>query len=257
MRTEVKNIPFENGELLGIKTEDGKVWLAVKKACLDIGLSDAQARAEVLKIQESLLFKSNCLKFKTVQMEGKREVNREILVLSEKFVPMWLAQINLTPTMQRTNPDAVKKLLKYQMEASDVLHQAFYETEEQKESLHTQLGVEGKIASIEEIMKVQTVQINNMETMMELQYEQLTSVIDNMTLSTRQQNKILEAGRKRVNYLLGGAHSPEYKRFVRMYMANLWNNFKSALHCGSSYKDLNPKDFTLALDYISNWIYEK
>ena len=40
MKTEIKEIPFDEGTLLGVRTPDGKVWLAVKKACLDIGLSD-------------------------------------------------------------------------------------------------------------------------------------------------------------------------------------------------------------------------
>lgn len=85
----------------------------------------------------------------------------------------------------------------------------------------------------------------------------LDEVVDNMTLSTRQQEKIHEAARKRVNYLLGGAHSIEYKENARSYMINLWNGLKSTFHCGSSYKDLNPKDFEKAIDYINNWNYEE
>lgn len=93
-------------------------------------------------------------------------------------------------------------------------------------------------------------QINNIESTLE-------EVVDNMTLSTRQQEKIHEAARKRVNYLLGGAHSIEYKENARSYMINLWNGLKSTFHCGSSYKDLNPKDFEKAIEYINHWIYEE
>lgn len=85
----------------------------------------------------------------------------------------------------------------------------------------------------------------------------LDEVVDNMTLSTRQQEKIHEAARKRINYLLGGAHSIEYKQNARSYMINLWNGLKATFHCGSSYKDLNPKDFEKAIDYINCWIYEE
>lgn len=93
-------------------------------------------------------------------------------------------------------------------------------------------------------------QINNME-------EMLGEVIDNMTLSTRQQEKIHETARKRINYLLGGAHSEEYKRMARTYMINLWNGLKEVFHCGSSYKDLNPKDFDKAVEYINRWEYKE
>lgn len=85
----------------------------------------------------------------------------------------------------------------------------------------------------------------------------LDEVVDNMTLSTRQQEKIHETARKRVNYLLGGAHSIEYKQNARSYMINLWNGLKATFHCGSSYKDLNPKDFERAIEYINSWIYEE
>ena len=161
---------------------------------------------------------------------------------------LWLAKISLTPAIMRKSPKAYQKLLKYQLEAADVLHKAFYETEEQKEALHDTLGLQGRLEGMQ-------VQINNMENLIELQLEKLESVVDNMTLSTRQQEKILRAGRERVNLLLGGAHTTEYKKKARTYLANLWNNLKADLHCGSSYKDLNPKDFNVALDYIGSWEY--
>lgn len=241
---EVKEINFYDDTLLGVKDEDGKIWLAVKKACLDIGLNQNQANAERKKITNEFLFENQ---WKKLRVKFDSQV-RETLFLLEKFVPIWLAQISITPKMKKENPEAVKKLLTYQLEAADVLHKAFYETEEQKEALHNSLGLEGRIKGMQ-------VQINNMENLIELQLEKLEAVVDNMTLSTRQQEKILRAGRERVNLLLGGAHSTEYKKKARTYLANLWNNLKADLHCGSSYKDLNPKDFNVALDYIGSWEY--
>jgi len=41
MKQEVREIPFGESALLGIRTSDGKVWLAVRKACRDIGLTDS------------------------------------------------------------------------------------------------------------------------------------------------------------------------------------------------------------------------
>lgn len=48
-----------------------------------------------------------------------------------------------------------------------------------------------------------------------------------MTLSTRQQQKLYKAAKDRINHLLGGA----------------------------SYKDLNPRYYDVAFDYISEWEY--
>lgn len=248
---EVKEINFYDDTLLGVKDEDGKIWLAVKKACLDIGLNQNQANAERKKITNELLFNNQ---WKKLRVKFDSQV-RETLFLLEKFVPIWLAQISITPKMKKENAKAVKKLLTYQLEAADVLHKAFYETEEQKEEFHERFDLQGEIVDMKETLKIQTIQINSMETIIERQSEKMESLIDNMTLSTRQQEKILRAGRERVNLLLGGAHSTEYKKKARTYLANLWNNLKADLHCGSSYKDLNPKDFNIALDYIGSWEY--
>lgn len=248
MRTEIKEIPFNGDTLLGVKDENGQVWLAVKKACLDIGLSEGQAQRQITNIQEEEPLKSNCCKFAMVQMEGKREVTREQIFLHEKVVTLWLAKISLTPSMMKKSPEAYNKLLKYQLEAADVLHKAFYETEEQKSSFSDMMGLEGRI-------EVMTVQINNMESILEGQQEDLRAVMDNMTLTTVQQGKLQRAVKDRVGHLLGGAHSPEYKKNSRMYFINLWNSLKERFDCGSRWQDLNPKYFNQAHDYISEWDY--
>lgn len=92
--------------------------------------------------------------------------------------------------------------------------------------------------------------------MIDTQSEKLESIIDNMTLSTRQQEKIHEAAKDRVNFLLGGAHNATYKKNSRMYFINLWNGLKSKFHCGSSWKDLNPVDFDKAIEFIGRWEYQ-
>jgi P22_AR N-terminal domain./ORF6C domain. len=238
MKNETKKIPFNGGELLGVKDDKGEVWLGIKKACLDIGLTENQARSEIKKIQNMLLFRGKCVKFDTVQQEGNAQVNREVMCLHEKFVSMWLAQINLTPNMQKTNPKAVEKLLKYQLEASKVLHSAFYETEEQKQALHSKMGIEGKIDNLGE-------QVSDMKGSLEM-------LIDSSTINTHQQQKLYASAKDRINSLLGGAHSKRYKEDSRSYFANLWNDLKKKFECGS-YKDLNPIYFNDAKRFVENW----
>jgi len=104
-------------------------------------------------------------------------------------------------------------------------------------------------------MKVVYAQINNMENMLGEQTEKLNQVVDNMTLTTRQQQRIYKAAKDRINQLLGGAHSKEYKANSKSYFINLWNGLKSEFGCGSSYKDLNPIYFDDAMNFIQNWIY--
>lgn len=104
-------------------------------------------------------------------------------------------------------------------------------------------------------MKIVYAQINNMEEMIGEQNIMLTRVVDNMTLTTRQQQRIYQAAKDRINHLLGGAHSKEYKDNSKSYFINLWNNMKSKFGCGSSYKDLNPVYFDEAMEFVSTWEY--
>jgi hypothetical protein len=218
-------------------------FLSVKKACLDIGLTEGQADRQIKNLRSDVVFDGNVTDL-NVKFDGQV---RKIVFIAEKFVTLWLAKISLTPSMQRKNPDAVKKLLKYQLEAADVLHKAFYKTEEQKDMFNSNMGLEGQIVGIQ-------VQINSMENMMCEQMEKLENVIDSMTLSTRQQQKLYQAAKDRINILLGGAHSVHYKENARSYFINLWNNFKERYSCGS-YKDLNPRYYNEAFAFISAWEY--
>ena len=255
MKTEIKEIPFDNGTLLGVRTSDGKVWLAVKKACLDIGLSDGQARKQVENIQEEAVLKSNCRYLAIVQKEGKRDVKREQLFLNEDVITLWLAKITLTDKMKEKNPKAYDTLINYQLKAAKVLHEAFYETEEQKAALHSSLGLEGQIATLEQKLEMTVIQLNNVENTLDIQNERLNAVMDNMTLTTTQQGMLQRAVKDRVNHLLGGAHSKEYKENSKLYFINLWGGLKERFNCGSRWQDLNPKYYNEAFDYVSAWEY--
>lgn len=104
-------------------------------------------------------------------------------------------------------------------------------------------------------MKIVYAQINNMEEILGEQNVMLNQVVDNMTLTTRQQQRIYKAAKDRINHLLGGAYSKEYKENSKSYFINLWNGLKSKFGCGSSYKDLNPIYFEDAMEFISAWEY--
>ena len=104
-------------------------------------------------------------------------------------------------------------------------------------------------------MKMVYEQMGNIESMMQEQSGKLNQVVDNMTLTTRQQQRIYKAAKDRINHLLGGAHSEEYKSCSKSYFINLWNGLKAEFDCGGSYKDLNPVYFDAALGYIGSWRY--
>lgn len=238
---ETRKIKFYDDTLLGIKDENEKVWLAIAHTCKELGFNERRVRQQGEKIRTDKVLSKGIRKFGLPTDGGIQDT----FCIEEKFVPLWLAKITLTNKMEKDIPDVVEKLEKYQLEAADALHKAFYETDDQKEKLHSNLGLNGKIECMQ-------VQINNMENMMCEQIEKLDSVMENMTLSTRQQQKLYHAAKDRVNFLLGGANSMEYKQNARRYFINLWNGLKAEYGC-SSYKDLNPTYYNNALDYINQW----
>lgn len=77
------------------------------------------------------------------------------------------------------------------------------------------------------------------------------SMIDYSTINYKQHQDLLQTAKKRVNYLLDGAHSEKYKQYSRIYFKNLWQDFCKVFEC-DSYKDLNP--LYMADDVAKNWI---
>lgn len=120
---------------------------------------------------------------------------------------------------------------------------------------HSENKVESILEDMGCNMKIVYAQINNMEEILGEQNVMLNQVVDNMTLATRQQQRIYNAAKDRINHLLGGAHSKIYKENSKSYFINLWNGLKSKFGCGSSYKDLNPIYFEDAIEFISTWKY--
>lgn len=84
------------------------------------------------------------------------------------------------------------------------------------------------------------------------------NMIDYSTINYKQSQDLLQTARKRINYLLGGAHSEEYKKYSRIYFKNLWQDFCKTFECGS-YRDLNPlyMDDDVAKNWLMNWEYKE
>lgn len=223
---ETKKIPFEGSELLGIKDESGKLWLAIRNVCYDLGFSDGQTRRQVENARKDIVLSKGIAILRYPSKGGEQET----LCVIEDYVTLWLAKISLTPTMRRNNPEGVQKLVLYQLKAAKTLHEAFFGTEEQKQELFNDLGLTGRIEGMQ-------VQINAMEDLLGEQTEMLNKMVENMTLSTRQQQKLYKAAKDRINKLLDGAHGTKYKCYSKSYFINMWNELKERFGC-SSYKDL-------------------
>ena len=238
-----KFIKFGEDELLGIKDEEGKLWLGIKKSCTDIGMSERQAKYQVEKLKEDEVLSEGVRNFVLPSNGG----NQEALCLNEEYVTLFFAKIALTPAMKKENPKAVDKLKLYQLKCAKVLYQAFFETEEQKEQTFEELGLKGEIKELK-------TQIQNNTSELTETKNRLDTLIDNSTINSRQASRLLIHAKNRVGTMLGGAHSKEYRKNSRIYFKNLWLQLCERFET-NSYKDLNPTQFNDAVTYISNWSF--
>ncbi|WP_173713190.1 ORF6C domain-containing protein [Clostridium beijerinckii] len=103
-------------------------------------------------------------------------------------------------------------------------------------------------------MKDLKTQIENNTAELKETKDKLKTLIDNSTINSRQASKLLIHAKDRVNCLLGGASSKEYKKNSRTYFKNLWLAVCERFEV-TSYKDLNPLNFNDAVTFVSGWSY--
>lgn len=118
---DVKAVSFLGSELMAVRDSDGTILAGVRWICEGIGLSEGQTKKERLRIQTDMVFSKGGRNLVLPTNSGYQAV----LCLALDFVPLWLAKINVTRSMQKKNPELADRLVQYQLKAKDVLAQAF------------------------------------------------------------------------------------------------------------------------------------
>ena len=117
----VKDVEFHGDMLRAAQDPDGKVWVGVRWVCQGMGFDNERMKNERKKIQRDIVLNEG-VKFYPL---GSGNSDTQVLCLDLDYIPLWLAKIAITPTMQRENPVLVNKLIDYQLKAKDVLAAAF------------------------------------------------------------------------------------------------------------------------------------
>ncbi len=117
----VKAVDLFGDKVVAAQDKDGVIWAGVRWLCEGLGLTKDQMRNERKKIQEDLALSKGESNL-TLPTNGG---NQEVLCLKLDFLPLWLAKISITPNMKENNPELVDKLVKYQLQAKDILAAAF------------------------------------------------------------------------------------------------------------------------------------
>ena len=117
----VKDVEFHGDMLRAAQDPDGKVWVGVRWVCQGMGFDNERMKNERKKIQRDIVLNEG-VKFYPL---GSGNSDTQVLCLDLDYIPLWLAKIAITPTMQKENPELVNKLIDYQLKAKDVLAAAF------------------------------------------------------------------------------------------------------------------------------------
>lgn len=117
----VKNVDLFGDMVIAAQDKDGVVWVGVKWICEGIGFSDGQRQRQTSNIGEDIVLSKGVANLPLPTNGG----NQLVLCLKLDYIPLWLAKVSITPNMKENNPELVNKLVKYQLQAKDVLAKAF------------------------------------------------------------------------------------------------------------------------------------
>nr|DAL93279.1 MAG TPA: hypothetical protein [Bacteriophage sp.]DAM23217.1 MAG TPA: hypothetical protein [Caudoviricetes sp.] len=118
---EIKRVPFMGAELMAARDTDGQIWAGVRWLCDGMGLTEGQRKRQIANIQADKVLSKGGSNLVLPTKGGKQEV----LCLKLDFIPLWLAKISITPSMEAETPELADRLEQYQLRAKDTLAEAF------------------------------------------------------------------------------------------------------------------------------------
>lgn len=231
---EIKSVPFMGAELIAARDNNGQIWAGVRWMCDGIGLNENQSRAERKKIQADRVLSKGGSNLTLPTNGGPQDV----LCLKLDFVPLWLAKISITPTMEQETPELAEKLMQYQLSAKDVLATAFMPN----------FSFGGGPASRE----LQAIFALDRRT---VDHDQrITALEEHMTIDYNQQRILANHVNAVVVEALGGAKSTAYSdKSVRSKAYSECNHDIQGWFNVNSRNNIPRKRFDEAVEYIQRW----
>lgn len=198
----VKNVDVMGDTIMAAKDKDGIIWVGIKWMCQGMGMSDGQYKRQIKNIQKDLLLKNSGSNLILNKGSGEREV----FCLKLDYLPIWLAKISITPTIQKEHPELADKLLEYQLKAKDILAAAFLPEHQQTQKTTMEL-LELHYKALKEVnekAEKTEEQVNTLE-------QRFNEFRDNMPVTGADMDDIQSAVKKKGVEMLGGKESNAYK----------------------------------------------
>lgn len=228
---EIKRVPFMGTDLMAARDAEGQIWAGVRWMCDGIGLSKGQRDRQLLNIQSDKVLSKGASNLRLPTNGG----NQDVWCLKLDFVPLWLAKINITPTMETETPELAENLMEYQLKAKDVLAAAFIP------QTYTTASKE-----------LQAIFMLDARTMKH--EERITALEESMVIDYSQQRTLASQVNTVVIGALGGAESPAYHdKNVRGRTYSECNRDIQKWFRVNSRSNIPRKRFDEAVEYIQRW----
>lgn len=228
---EIKHVPFMGTDLMAARDNDGQIWAGVRWMCEGIGLSRNQRDNQIEKIKVDKTLSKGAGNFPLPTNGG----NQTCLCLKLDFVPLWLAKISITPTMEQETPELAEKLMQYQLKAKDVLAAAFMP--------------DWTFGGSKELQAIFMLDSRTVE-----HDRRITALEEHMVIDYDKQRILANEVNLVVVKSLGGVQSVAYSdRSVRGKAYSECNHDIQGWFSVNSRNNIPRKRFDEAVEYIKNW----
>lgn len=128
-------IKFYQDEVTAFQANDGEVYAAVNKVLRNIGFNEDRVKAIRKKWRDDRVISPNGRYFTLRYSGGVQPVDKDTYCITNKILPLALAKISITPELEKSYPEVVEKLVRYQLECADVLYKHFFKKETTPQSI--------------------------------------------------------------------------------------------------------------------------
>lgn len=235
----VKNVDVLGDSIMAAKDAEGVIWVGVRWMCQGMGMTAGQWKRQITNIQKDLLLKRGGSNLILPTSSG----DQEVFCLQNDYLPIWLAKISITPTIQKEHPELAEKLLDYQLKAKDILANAFIEKKQAK--------IPGDIQQQIQLIAQGTTELyEKVDTLT----ERMDKIELDLPILPVEADRITEAVRRKGVSSMGGKQSSAYRdRSLRQRVYNnLYGHLKYQFGI-KSYKAIKRSQCDRAVQIINEW----
>lgn len=242
----VKSVDLFGDTVMVAQDNTGNIWVGVRWICEGLGMTEGHMKRQIANIKKDLTLSRGGSNLILNKGSGEREV----FCLKLDYVPLWLAKVNITPTIQAERPELANKLLEYQLKAKDILAAAFLPQKDTEPKTPTEL-----LKMHYEAIKFVESKVDGVSDRVDELDSKLDSALLDLPILGVEESKINKAVKAKGVQVMGGKESNAYRNrsivnsVYRDIYGQIYRNFGV-----STYKALKRSQCEKVLEVISAYV---